>query len=106
SSRRVAAGALPRSIDGYEILSLLGFGGMGAVYLAYEPLLDRVVALKLLALDPSGDARAAGIERFLSEAVLTGKLGHAGIIPIYRTGFDSSYGYYYTMRYVAGQTLG
>src|SRR5476651_2351505 len=47
SSSRLAAGGLPRSIDGHEILSLLGYGGMGAVYLAYEPLLDRIVALKL-----------------------------------------------------------
>src|SRR4051812_45250168 len=40
---------LPKNIDGYEILSLLGAGGMGTVFLAYEPLLDRTVALKLLA---------------------------------------------------------
>jgi serine/threonine-protein kinase len=102
---RLPSGLLPRSIDGHEILSLLGFGGMGAVYLAYEPLMDRVVALKLLSSDPDANARSTGNERFLSEAVLTAKLGHAGIIPIYRTGFDSSLGYYYTMRYVAGQTL-
>src|SRR3954463_15793662 len=38
----------PRSIDGFEIMSILGYGGMGTVFLAYEPLLDREVALKLL----------------------------------------------------------
>jgi serine/threonine protein kinase/tetratricopeptide (TPR) repeat protein len=105
SSSRHRIADLPRTVDGHEIISLLGYGGMGAVYLAYEPLMDRVVALKLLTLDPGTDGRSAGTERFLSEAVLTARLGHAGVIPIHRTGFDSSHGYYYTMRYVAGQTL-
>jgi serine/threonine protein kinase len=96
---------LPKSIDGYEILSLLGSGGMGTVFLAYEPLLDRTVALKLLARHSDDDVRSRSVARFLSESVLTGKLGHAGIIPIYRVGFDPEYGYYYVMRYVKGQSL-
>ena len=104
SSSRFAS-VLPKSIDGYEILSLLGSGGMGTVFMAYEPLLDRTVALKLLARQNDDETRSRSIARFLSEAVLTGKLGHAGIIPIYRVGFDPEFGYYYVMRYVKGQSL-
>jgi serine/threonine protein kinase/tetratricopeptide (TPR) repeat protein len=96
---------MPRNIDGYEIIQPLGHGGMGSVYLAYEPLLDRQVALKLLARDEDDAARARNTARFLSEAALTGKLGHAGIIPIYHIGFDHTHGYYYTMRYVKGRSL-
>jgi serine/threonine protein kinase len=97
---------LPGAIDGHPVLSLLGSGGMGSVYLAYDPLMDRQVALKVLtpSLDDAQQARNAA--RFLSEAVLTGRLGHAGIVPIYRVGFDERAGYYYAMRYVKGRTLG
>ena len=105
SARLRAGGPLPNAIDGFEIISLLGYGGMGSVYLAYEPLLDREVALKVLARIDDDTVRARSTARFLSEAVLTGKLGHAGIIPIFRVGFDPFQGYYYTMRYVKGRTL-
>ena len=93
------------SVDGYDIISLLGYGGMGSVYLAYDRLLDREIALKLLAQSADDATRAKNSARFLSEAVLTGKLGHAGIIPIHRIGFDPTAGYYYTMRYVKGRSL-
>gem|GEM_PF-888855 len=97
--------ALPKVIDGFEIISQLGYGGMGVVYLAHEPLLDRQVALKLLSRRADEEAHARDAARFLSEAMLTGKLGHAGIVPIYHVGHDTVYGYYYTMRYVKGRTL-
>ena len=96
---------LPKNIGGYEILDILGMGGMGVVYLAYEPLLDRQVALKLLSsqhMDPELEAKAA---RFLSESVITGKLGHPGIVPIYQVSHDERVGYFYTMRFVNGSTL-
>jgi serine/threonine protein kinase len=105
SSSRSRNPILPAKINGYEILRHLGSGGMGSVYLAYEPLLDRLVALKLLSRHSDDHIRAKLSARFLSEAVLTGKLGHAGIIPIHHVGFDPQFGYYYTMRYVEGRTL-
>ncbi len=92
------------AIDGFEILELLGKGGMGAVYLAHDPVLNRVVALKLLE-QTEGDAGAGAAARFLREAVLTGRLNHAGIVPIHRVGFDPRCGYYYCMRYLRGRTL-
>jgi serine/threonine protein kinase len=95
---------IPTHIDGYEILDLLGGGGMGTVYLVFDPLLGRVVALKLL--DPlTPDQTGSAPARFLREAVLSGRLAHAGIVPIYRVGFDKQYGYYYCMRFLQGRTL-
>jgi serine/threonine-protein kinase len=109
SARRAAVrggtDVLPVSIDGHQIISLLGAGGMGAVYLAYDPLMDRQIALKLLSHHSDDAMHAKNAARFLSEAVLTGKLDHAGIAPIYKVGFDESWGYYYTMRYVKGRTI-
>ncbi|HYF50676.1 MAG TPA: protein kinase [Planctomycetota bacterium] len=106
SSALLRSTPVPRSIDGYEIIKPIGSGGMGSVYLAYEPLLDRQVALKVLSRSADDAARTQDAARFLSEAVLTGRLTHAGIIPIYHVGFDPAHGYYYTMRYVKGRTLG
>jgi serine/threonine protein kinase len=102
---KIQAGSLPRTIDGFEILTLLGYGGMGCVLLAYEPLLDRQVALKVLDRSGDNESRAKNAARFLSEGALTGRLSHSGIVPIYRVGHDPEVGYYYTMRLIRGRTL-
>jgi serine/threonine protein kinase len=99
------SGSLPRNIDGYDIVAMLGQGGMGSVYLGYEPLLDREVAVKVLSRRGEETESSRGAARFLSEAVLTGRLGHGGIIPIYKIGHDLNVGFYYAMRYVKGRTL-
>lgn len=105
SSAELPSTVVERPIGQYRIIRKLGSGGMGQVYLVYEPLLHRTVALKVLvgnAQNPDGEATVA---RFLAEAMLTGRLAHAGIIPIYQVGFDPAHGYYYSMRYVKGRTL-
>ena len=66
---------------GYRIESLLGRGGMGVVYKAYDPRLNRYVALKLVAPELSGDERFR--ERFLRESELSASLEHPNVIPIY-----------------------
>lgn len=92
-------------LEQYEIIDLLGKGGMGEVYLAYEPLMHRNIALKVLMSSAGGSELQSHVARFLAEAMLTGRLTHGGIIPIYQVGFDPNYGYHYSMRYVKGQTL-
>jgi hypothetical protein len=85
----------------YELVRLLGRGGMGTVYLAREPFLDRDVAVKVLPSDlASGDAR----ERFLREARTAAKLSHPNIVPLYTFGQAGEL-LYYVMGYVDGESL-
>lgn len=65
----------------YELLRLLGRGAMGAVYLAREPGLDRVVAIKVL---PSGKQSDAQRARLCTEARIVAKLNHPNIVPLHR----------------------
>ena len=71
-------------LRGYAIEALLGRGGMGVVYLARDPWLERRVALKLVAPELSADARFR--QRFLRESKLAASLEHAHVVPIYEAG--------------------
>jgi ribosomal protein L40E len=88
--------------DAFELMELLGRGGMGIVFRAKERALDREVALKVLALDPVFAPEAYG--RFEREARLAAKLDHPNIVPIFAVGHRNSVAYY-TMRLVRGGTL-
>ncbi|MFS8064800.1 MAG: protein kinase domain-containing protein [Byssovorax sp.] len=73
----------PPSFDEYRLVELLGRGGMGEVYLAYDKILDRPVAVKFISgLEPSQIAR----ERFLVEARAAARLQHPNVVTIYRVG--------------------
>jgi hypothetical protein len=85
--------------DGYELLELLGRGGMGIVFRARERALDRDVALKVLALDPILAPEAWA--RFEREARLAARLDHPHIVPVYAVGQGTGIAYY-TMRLVRG----
>jgi tRNA A-37 threonylcarbamoyl transferase component Bud32 len=83
-----------------EIIELLGQGGMGAVYKARQPGLDRLVALKVL---PRRDD-AAFAERFTREARALAKLNHPGIVTVHDFGQVGEL-YYFVMEYVDGVNL-
>ena len=85
-----------------EILELLGMGGMGMVYKARQPRLDRLVALKILAIDSMPDPSFA--ERFEREAKALAKLNHPGIVTLYDFGQTMEY-YYFIMEFVDGTNL-
>ncbi len=72
----------------YQILEPLGRGGMASVYRAYEPGLDRYVALKILPKEFLHDEGFA--ERFSREAKVIAKLEHPNIIPIHNYGIDQA----------------
>jgi serine/threonine protein kinase/Tfp pilus assembly protein PilF len=93
---------LPASFGRYELRGLLGQGGMGAVYLAHDTQLDRLVALKIPHLD--GPDQAAAAERFLREARAAAVLTHPNICPIYDAGRIAGH-YYLSMAYIEGQPL-
>jgi ribosomal protein L40E len=88
--------------DAFELMELLGRGGMGIVFRAKERALDREVALKVLALDPVFAPEAYA--RFEREAKLAAKLDHPNLVPIFAVGHRESVAYY-TMRLVRGGTL-
>jgi serine/threonine protein kinase len=75
---------MKRLFPGYEILSLLGHGGMGAVYKARQPSLERLVAIKLLPLDVNRDREFS--ERFKREAQTMARLHHTNLVALYNFG--------------------
>jgi predicted Ser/Thr protein kinase len=85
-----------------EILELLGRGGMGMVYKARQPALDRVVALKILPQETAGDAQFA--ERFTREARLLARLNHPNIVGVYEFGERDGL-FYFIMEFVDGPNL-
>jgi serine/threonine protein kinase len=86
----------------FEIIQLIGQGGMGAVYKARQPQLDRFVALKLLAPATTSDARFA--ERFQQEARTLARLSHPNIVTVHDFGQGGSF-FYLVMEYVDGVNL-
>ena len=88
-------------IDEFEIAEELGRGGMGVVYRARQPALQRDVALKLLPAHAADHERQI---RFRREAKAVAKLDHPSIAPIYDVG-DSDAGPYFTMKLLTGGTL-
>jgi serine/threonine protein kinase len=88
----------------YEILELIGHGGMGAVYKARQPKLDRAVAIKILPKTLGADHGFA--ERFEREAQAMAKLHHSRIVAVHDFG-ETPDGYLYiVMEFVRGTTLG
>jgi len=85
----------------FELQRRLGHGGFGVVYLAYDPQLDRQVALKVPSFD-SGDKKR--IRRFLDEAKSAARLQHPNIVPVYDSGFADNR-HYIAAGYVDGSTL-
>src|SRR5581483_4764281 len=89
-------------IPGYEILSMLGRGGMGAVYQARQKSLDRTVALKVL--PPRAAKDESFIRKFISEARTVAKLNHENIIAGIDVG-EANGTYYFAMEHVEGESL-
>ena len=75
-----------RQVGRYTLRQRLGSGGSGAVYAAWDEVLEREVALKLLLMLPG--ATTEMIKRFQQEAKLTARLNHPNIVPIYDIGED------------------
>src|SRR5262252_1620600 len=86
----------------YELLSSLGAGGMGEVYRARDPRLDREVAIKVLAPDLANDP--AALARFEREATSVARLSHPNILSIYEFARDHGTAFV-VMELVDGETL-
>ncbi len=91
-----------RYIGPYKILRSLGKGGMGEVFLAYDPICEREVAIKCIKTELKNKKSIQN--RFLREAKIASQLTHPSIIPIYSIHQDPD-NIYYIMSYVEGETL-
>jgi tetratricopeptide (TPR) repeat protein len=87
----------------YELIRLLGSGGMGEVYLARDTVLRRQVAIKFVS--PSDGADSAANARLLREARAVAALDHPGICPVYDVQVDPGGRTCIVMQYVEGETL-
>ena len=90
------------TISHYQVLSLLGAGGMGAVYLARDPRLDRTVALKILPGELAADADR--MRRFTREAKAASALNHPNVATIHDVGESDGISFI-VMEHVEGETL-
>jgi serine/threonine protein kinase len=89
----------PQAIPGYQMLRVLGVGGMATVYLAHQDSVDREVALKLMSRHLLVDPRFA--ERFLREARIAAKLQHRHVVSIFDVGVANEQPYI-AMEYLSG----
>jgi WD40 repeat protein/serine/threonine protein kinase len=96
-----AAGGLP-SVRGYEVLEVLGRGGMGVVYKARQTALNRLVALKMMGAETR--AGEEGRNRFLREAQAVARLKHAHIVQIHEVG-EQDGSLFLSLEYVDGGPL-
>lgn len=100
--KRLTPIPLPKAVAGYEILGVLGRGGMGVVYKARQPGLKRLVALKMILA--GGHASADDLARFRSEAEAVAHLQHPNIVQIYEIGEDEGRPYF-SLEFIDGESL-
>lgn len=99
-------GAIPPGDERYELGEELGRGGMGRVIRVWDHNLGRPLAMKVV----TGSSRSPRpgtrrLERFLTEARITSRLDHPGVVPVHELGQDRAGAPYFTMRMVKGQDL-
>lgn len=98
--RRTTPAEPPKAGVDYDLLEVLGEGGMGVVFSARQASIDRQVAIKMLKTATAADERQR--QKFLSEAVITGDLDHPNIVPIYELGSNRDGDLFYSMKRVHG----
>jgi hypothetical protein len=92
---------VPTTIDHFELTAVIGHGGMGAVYKAYDSSLDRYVALKLLRKSSGSPEQ---IQQLETEAAITASINHPHVVRVFTTGLDHGR-FYIAMELVEKGTL-
>ena len=101
----LAAAPLPAQIGRYRLLDRLGSGGMGTVYRAHDPQLQRVVAVKVPRFEGPPQTQQLARQRFLREARAAAAIRHVHVCPIHDVGEHEGIPYA-VMAFVDGQSLG
>ncbi len=104
--KKQAAGEVPSAIGRYQITGTLGFGAMGAVYKAFDPLIKRTLAIKTIRLDlpRQSPQHRAFIDRFYQEARISGTLSHPSIVTLFDIGEENGVPFL-AMEFVDGKTI-
>jgi serine/threonine-protein kinase len=105
--KRQSTGDVPPAIGRYQITGALGFGAMGAVYKAFDPLIKRTLAIKTIRLDipRQSPQYRAFIDRFYQEVRISGTLSHPGIVTLFDVGDENGLPFL-AMEFVEGKTIG
>jgi len=96
------AAALPKKIGKYDVLDVIGKGGMGIVYRAKDPFLDRLVAIKIMTINTAEYPDL--LDRFFREAKATASFQHPNIVTVYELG-EHEGSPYLAMQYLEGASL-
>src|SRR5688500_15988465 len=94
---------LPKTIQHYHLEEMIGRGGMGEVYRAFDTRLQRLVAIKLM-LD-AGNEMDQAVQRFLREARAASALNHPNIVVVHDIGETAEGQHYIVQEFIEGQTL-
>jgi eukaryotic-like serine/threonine-protein kinase len=100
--------SLPETLGRYRIEAIIGQGAMGVVYRAFDPVIDRWVALKVVRLPfaATAEERTLAEQRFLREASLAGNLSHPNTVVVHDFGWDETYDVpFIALEYLEGRTL-
>jgi len=93
----------PKTIGRYEVIRVLGHGAMGVVYLAFDPLLKRPLAIKTVR--DSGVGARPSLTRFQREAEISARLNHPNIVTVHDVGEDPESGPFLAMEFIDGLPL-
>jgi tetratricopeptide (TPR) repeat protein len=96
------AAPIPKKIGKYDVLDVVGRGGMGVVYRAKDPFLDRMVAIKIMTISYADSPDL--LQRFYREAKATANLQHPNIVTVYELG-EHEGSPYLAMQYLEGASL-
>jgi serine/threonine protein kinase len=97
---------LPATVGRYQIQESIGYGAMGAVYRAFDPLIKRTLAIKTIRLDiqRSSPQYKSFIDRFYHEARISGTLNHPNIVTLFDIGEEAGHPFL-AMEFVPGETI-
>jgi eukaryotic-like serine/threonine-protein kinase len=97
---------IPQTIGRYQVQESIGYGAMGAVYKAFDPLIKRTLAIKTIRLDipRQSPQYRSFIERFYHEARISGTLSHPNIVTLFDIGEEGGVPFL-AMEFVEGETL-